>query len=154
MNYLFPKRAPPSPTDIIIECAKFALGEDVISTWRAFMSDHAHHFLSPATDAADGADANEYKLEWSDVHRQYEELVESQIGEFLAERGSNMAVFSEYLASVDDDKEVDERAAQVNAFAELLVGTVDFRAFCDILKDEKKRDYYFQILGMWRRSLK
>jgi hypothetical protein len=116
------------------------------------MSANAPLFSSATTPSTQ--DPNEYDLRWSSCHAEFEQLVESQIGEYLADRGSDMRAFSDFVAEMDPDSLPEEEGRQASAFAELLVGMVEFRAFCDIMKDSVKRDYYFQILSMYRKSLK
>ena len=144
---------PPSDRWRVISLvASFSLQEQCLSKWKTFMEANEVHF-QPLDDPS------EYSLQQSEVHAAFEDLVQSQIGEFLASIGESMSTFAGLLKagkidSGDDEQPTDEVRAQCEVFIQLLVGCVEFRAFADIMRDKSKRAYYFQILEMWRRSLK
>ena len=159
MNLFRPKvsKAPQSLSNLalILLLAKHALSEDVCATWSCFMSKHEESF-KPVEEKDEGEKEKgheEYCLEWTTIHRAFEEMVELSVAEFLESCGKTMEIFSDYL-NEERDGNGGEEERQAEAFAELVVGIVDFRAFVDIMKDRAKREYYYSILAMWRKSLK
>ncbi|GMI47059.1 hypothetical protein TrCOL_g175 [Triparma columacea] len=137
-------------TSLLLSLAKHSLSVDLLSSWEAFMASNERVFLSSPPE-----EDSEYSLAFTKVHEEFEELVQSQIGAFLEAEGVSMSDFSEMLVDARNASEEDsEEASQAGAFVELLVGLVEFRAFVDIMRSQEKRNYYFQILKMWRSSLK
>ncbi|GMH53284.1 hypothetical protein TrRE_jg4848 [Triparma retinervis] len=135
---------------LLLSVARHCLSVDLLSSWETFMAEKEPVFLSlpPEEDS-------EYSLDFTKVHEEFEEIVQSQIGAFLEVEGVSMAEFGEMLVNARNIPAGDsEESSQAAAFVELLVGLVEFRAFVDIMRSRDKRNYYFQILKMWRSSLK
>ncbi|GMI12555.1 hypothetical protein TrLO_g12988 [Triparma laevis f. longispina] len=139
--------------DLVLAVAKTCLLESHLQTWSEFMTSKESLFRKEGG----GGESSEFVLGWSEVHEEFEALVERGIGERLLELGSSMDDFGSTIASLagasTPDSSMSEEASQAQAFVEILVGMIEFRAFVDIMKDKAKRDYYFNILGMWRRQL-
>ncbi|GMH92992.1 hypothetical protein TrVE_jg7760 [Triparma verrucosa] len=151
--------------DLVLAVAKTCLLESHLQTWSEFMASKESLFRKEALGEGEGGEgeggeSSEYVLGWSQVHEEFEELVQRGIGERLIELGSSMEEFGATIASLAGaptltlDASMSEEASQAQAFVEILVGMMEFRAFVDIMKNKAKRDYYFDILGMWRRQLK
>ncbi len=146
--------------------ANYCLNEECLGAWKQFMDSNEEHFrrlpvsLDDVEEGKMPQDADEYTLQQSEVHAAFEDLVQRQIGEYLSTLGESMVSFFDLLKAGHDaegGKEDDaspEVRAQCDVFAQLLLGCVEFRAFSDIMRDKNKRTYYFQILGMWRKTLK
>ena len=108
---------------------------------------------------------SEYSLDFTKVHEEFEEIVQSQIGAFLEVEGVSMAEFGEMvrrlarlsllsfffsssyhphsgspqLVNARNIPAGDsEESSQAAAFVELLVGLVEFRAFVDIMRSRDK----------------
>ena len=148
---------------VVFLVASRCLSDDILSSWKHFMDVNECHFLRPPASSGqprdDGDDdPDSYTLQQSSAHASFEDLVQSQIGDHLLSLGETMSSFFELLRTGHDDGDENaptpEVKAQCDVFAQLLLGCVEFRAFCDIMRDKNKRDYYFQILGMWRKTLK
>ena len=163
---------------MITDVAKYALQEGVLKEWETFMIRHQTSF-QPLQQTGEEEERKlsegEYSLEYSIIHKEFEDMVERQIGEYLVGLGESMDSFIEIMKlSVEkkeesgetcnyegkeneEDEETEEDIqlkTQSNVFVELLLGCIDFLCFVDIMKDDKKREYYFSILRMWSKSLK
>ena len=104
------------------------------------MADNAQHFVYPPFD-----DPDSYPLEWTSIHVSYIELVESLILGHLQGMGHDLETFWDLVEGLEGD--------EGKAMGAIVGGMVEFRAFIDVMKDGRKRDYYFNMLEMWAKTL-
>mmetsp|Transcript_5393 Transcript_5393/g.10770 ORF Transcript_5393/g.10770 Transcript_5393/m.10770 type:complete len:146 (+) Transcript_5393:142-579(+) len=139
-------------TDLLLSLARYSLSLDHMNSWESFMLSNEDVFTSSPLP---NKESSEYSLEFTEVHKEFEDLVQKQIGTFLEMEGVTMEEFGEMLVSASATPPTSsDSSSQASAFVQLLLGMVDFRAFVDIMRSRDKRKYYFQILNMWRSSLK
>ena len=154
------------------------LNPRTMDTWKRFMSDNQGAFIIPSSscdsgeakesrspnrgaaaeakpEAKDGGDRrsgdDEHSLAAHDVYRQFTAMVELQLEEALQGRGVSVQEFMRISSQLSE--EAAESDAALQAFLELVLGATDFLVFSDIMRDQGKRSYYFQIMGMWQSSM-
>ena len=74
-------------TDLVLAVAKTCLLESHLQTWSEFMASKESLFRKEALGEGEGGESSEYVLGWSQVHEEFEELVQRGIGERLIELG-------------------------------------------------------------------
>lgn len=94
--------------------------------------------------------AGEFSLEAKRIHEQFIELVELHLENSLEGIGLNVNEFMNLCSHYSSNH---SRNEGVQAFLELILGCTDFMVFGDIISDVNKRQYYFQMINMWRRTL-
>jgi hypothetical protein len=94
---------------------------------------------------------NEYALAATEIHKSFHDLVERHLEEALVEVGATSKSFYRLCAEFVDDK---DSANIVQILIQLLLGSTDFVIFDDIMRNDQKRSYYFQIIGMWQRTVR
>ena len=73
--------------DLILAVAKTCLLESHLQTWSEFMASKESLFRKEALGEGEGGESSESVLGWSQVHEEFEELVQRGIGERLIELG-------------------------------------------------------------------
>eukprot|EP00164_Ancoracysta_twista_P000255 GFYU01000361.1.p1 GENE.GFYU01000361.1~~GFYU01000361.1.p1 ORF type:complete len:137 (+),score=26.33 GFYU01000361.1:102-512(+) len=110
-----------------------------VAGWEAYMSHNAEAFA--------GDNGTEHKLEYTEIYNGFVKTVEDGIDGILAEEGFTAPDFFELI------KMATEEEAANQAFVSILMSTMDYQTFADLMKSEKQRDYYFHIIKQWHSSL-
>jgi hypothetical protein len=137
-----------TPEEILGEVSSIMLATDrYIEQWRSFMDQNEEAFNGSSQSKEEGG---EYGLGATEIHQRFTELVESQLDEVLSQLGLATAEFMTMCSSLEDF----EDDGSLQSFLQIVLGSSDFAVFGDIMRSPEKRRYYFQILGMWKSSLK
>ena len=124
---------------------RMLLADTYLDEWKAFLAEHEGEFQTSDTDAK----SSEYSLSATAVHCAFVEMVEQHLDDALRGAGITSEAF---LKGCSDMQSREDRDGSVDAFLQLILGATDFGVFGDIMRDGGKRAYYFQILGMWRKT--
>jgi len=130
---------------VLSRVSQHVLRDRSLERWQRFMTDNESAF-----GVGSQAKYDEYSLDATDVHHQYQALVEQSLKEALADVGLSSSAFSQLCSELDL---TESRSGNVQAFLELVLGATNFATFGDIMRDKAKRSYYFQIMSMWRQSI-
>mmetsp|Transcript_72044 Transcript_72044/g.141309 ORF Transcript_72044/g.141309 Transcript_72044/m.141309 type:complete len:164 (+) Transcript_72044:86-577(+) len=136
--------------EILVSVSSKMLSTDrFVEQWRSFMSENNEEFHKKSQ--AKEADNGEFSLSATEIHRSFTELVELQLEEALTDLGVTVNQFMNICSDLDGSAGQDE---QIQGFLQFVLGATEFSVFADIMRSVEKRNYYFQILGMWKSSLK
>ena len=119
------------------------LDQEAIQAWQDFMQQHEAAF-----EEVEGA-KDEYRLECTDIHAQFQQLVEGQMETALSEVGHSTESFYKICSAVDGT----DMGENLQAFVQFTLCAVDYPVFADIMRSREKREYYFFILRSWRSAL-
>jgi len=106
--------------NVLCAIVKACVAEDKISMWQEWMEENENKFILNK-----GKDAHEeYELEWTRLHGEFESLVNHQLEEAVTSLGVDMAIFEELLKKgaeiEDDDDDPDSLHKQINVFVNFI----------------------------------
>ena len=96
--------------------------EDFAGLFETFAKKHAHRI---------DLKNEEFKLEYTDIYNEFQELFEKTLSEFITSRGSTVKEFYLLLRDAFEEDEEGERAI----FAQIMTATTDFDVFMQLMRD-------------------
>lgn len=113
---------------------------DTIAIWTAFFEVATEQLAK-----ADRDSSSMYSQCERELHLEFEQLIESRIGQLCSQNGCTVDEFREALG-----KQTDDDAAQV--FTQVLLLGSEFEVFVDVVRSREKREYFLHILRQWQRA--
>ena len=119
---------------------KSMLSDECFNEWMVFMN---------ANDSSFNNLLSEHSHEQYSIFEQYTSLIEKQLECYCKVNGLTSMEFYQITKDYVDNAS----SVIISTFCSLILSSLEFQIFYDIMHDPSKRTYYFQIMRGWKSTL-